>query len=89
MTEFVARAEVRSPAAAHDGFDASVFGVLAPWVRDHEVTDVFVNPSGTVWVDRGAGAQPVDGLMIPAAEARELATRLIAVGDRHVDESKP
>jgi pilus assembly protein CpaF len=82
---FVARA---AP-AVDEGFDAAVFGVLAPWVRDPAVTDVFVNPGGAVWVDRGSGGEPVAGVRLPAAEARDLAVRLIAAGDRHVDEATP
>ncbi|MEO8261827.1 MAG: TadA family conjugal transfer-associated ATPase [Pseudolysinimonas sp.] len=69
--------------------DFAVFGVLAPIVAEPAVTDVFVNPGGEVWVDRGEGAEPSTGMVIPAAEARELATRLIAAGDRHVDEATP
>jgi len=71
------------------GLDAEVFGVLGRVVRDPTVTDVFVNPDGTVWVDRGQGAVPAHGVLVPAGEARELATRLIAAGDRHVDEATP
>jgi pilus assembly protein CpaF len=71
------------------GFDVGVFGVLARWVRDDAVTDVFVNPDGTVWIDRGAGAERAEGTVIPAAESRDLAARLIAAGDRHVDEATP
>lgn len=70
-------------------FDARAFGVLAPLVRDPGVTDVFVNSDGAVWADRGAGAEPVSHLRIPPDEARELAIRLIAAGDRHVDEATP
>jgi pilus assembly protein CpaF len=70
-------------------FDDSVFGVLAPWVRDAAVTDIFVNPDGTVWVDRGAGAEAITGMVVPPAEARDLAIRLIGGGDRHVDEATP
>lgn len=70
-------------------FDTAVFGVLAPWVRDPAVTDLFVNPGGAVWVDRGTGGEPVPGMRLPAAEARDLAVRLIAAGDRHVDEATP
>ena len=69
--------------------DPAVFGVLRPLVRDTAVTDVFVNPDGTVWVDRGAGVEAVPGLVVPPGEARELAGRLIAAGDRHVDEATP
>jgi pilus assembly protein CpaF len=94
MAEFVARMGTENPRGEpapprQPSFDASVFGVLTPFVRADDVTDVFVNPSGAVWVDRGAGAEHIDGLTIPADEARDLATRLIAAGDRHVDEATP
>lgn len=92
--EFVARAtqvggQHGRAGTARREFDVSVFGVLAPWVREPEVTDVFVNPGGEVWVDRGGGAEQVAGMVIPVAEARDLATRLIAHGDRHIDEATP
>jgi pilus assembly protein CpaF len=66
-----------------------MFGVLAPLVVEPAVTDVFVNPDGAVWVDRGAGVEVVAGLSVPPGEARELAVRLIAAGERHVDEATP
>ena len=69
--------------------EAAVFGVLAPLVSESGMTDVFVNPDGQVWCDRGDGAAVAGGIRIPAEEARELAVRLIAVGGRHVDESSP
>ena len=65
------------------------FGVLEPFVSEAGVSDVFVNPDGTVWCDRGGGAEPAEGIRIPAGEARELAVRLIALGGRHVDEATP
>lgn len=84
--EFVAQAksirEMRSPV------DLRVFGALGMLLRDAAVTDVFVNPDGVVWVDRGSGAEQA-GMSIPPAEARDLAVRLIAAGDRHVDEATP
>ena len=80
----------RSAGAARERLvDFGVFGVLAPIVAEPDVTDLFVNPGGEVWVDRGAGAEPTAGMVIPPAEARDLATRLIAAGDRHVDEATP
>ena len=87
MNGFVARAVPGSGVAG--GIDAAAFGVLAPLVDDAEVTDVFVNPDGSVWVDRGSGMLPVAGVTMPAGEARELAVRLVAAGDRHVDEATP
>ena len=80
----------RATAIARDHpIDMGVFGVLGALIAEPSVTDVFVNPGGEVWVDRGAGAEAVAGMVIPAAEARDLATRLIAAGDRHVDEATP
>jgi len=65
------------------------FGVLGPLVSEAGVSDVFVNPDGTVWCDRGRGAEPADGIRIPPGEGRDLAVRLIALGGRHVDEATP
>ncbi|HEY4226503.1 MAG TPA: TadA family conjugal transfer-associated ATPase [Pseudolysinimonas sp.] len=65
------------------------FGVLGRFVSEAGVSDVFVNPDGAVWWDRGRGAERADEIRIPAGEARELAVRLIARGGRHVDEATP
>lgn len=65
------------------------FGVLGRFVSEAGVSDVFVNPDGTVWCDRGRGAELAEGIRIPAGEARDLAVRLIALGGRHVDEATP
>lgn len=67
----------------------AAFGPLGPLLADDRVTDVFLNPDGSVWVDRGGGARPESGLRVPPGEARELAVRLVASGGRHLDESKP
>jgi pilus assembly protein CpaF len=69
--------------------DVAAFGPLGPVIGDPRLTDVFVNPDGTVWCDRGAGATAEPGIHIPAGEARDLAVRLIALGGRHVDEATP
>jgi pilus assembly protein CpaF len=53
------------------------------------VTDVFLNPDGSVWTDRGGGAHAEPGVRVPAGEARELAIRLVAAGGRHLDEATP
>jgi len=84
MTAFVARG-----AGVPRGVPAAEFGPLAAVVAERGVTDVFLNGDGTVWVDRGAGSAVVDGLRVPAAAARELAVRLVALGGRHVDEASP
>ena len=63
--------------------------MLGPLVSEAGVSDVFVNPDGAVWCDRGRGAERADGIRIPPGEARDLAVRLIALGGRHVDEATP
>lgn len=64
-------------------------GPLAGVLGGPEVTDVFLNGDGSVWVDRGSGAERVDGLRVPPGEARELVVRLIAAGGRHLDDAHP
>jgi helicase/secretion neighborhood ATPase len=81
---FVARTD-----RASRGIPRGVFGPLAAFAGDPSVTDVFVNGDGTVRVDRGTGALPLDGLRIGAAAARELAVRLVGLGGRHLDEAAP
>ncbi len=63
--------------------------MLARYLADPEVTDVFVNGAHEVWVDRGGGARrhPAPGL--DEAQVRELAVRLVALGGRHLDEATP
>ncbi len=65
------------------------FGPLAAVVADPLATDVFLNPDGSVWVDRGAGVQRDPRVVVPPGEARELAVRLVSLGGRHVDEATP
>lgn len=84
MTGFVARG-----AGVSRGVPAGEFGPLAPLVAERGVTDVFLNGDGAIWADRGAGAVVVEGSRVPAAAARELAVRLVALGGRHVDEATP
>jgi pilus assembly protein CpaF len=69
--------------------EVGVFGVLGSLVSESGMTDVFVNPDGRVWCDRGDGTAVADGIRIPPDEARELAVRLIAGGGRHADEASP
>jgi pilus assembly protein CpaF len=93
VTTFVARRPGQAAAppgrpGAEGGFPAE-FGVLAPFVADASVTDVFVNGGESVWVDRGEGAVRQASLRLGEHEARELAVRLMALGGRHIDETTP
>jgi len=62
---------------------------LAPYLADPEVTDVFVNGAGGLFVDRGHGAQPVAAWRAAEEEVRALAVDLIALGGRHLDDATP
>lgn len=64
------------------------FEELAALVTDAAVTDVLVLGGVGTWVDRGAGLEAVQP-RLTEARARELATRLVALGGRHVDETTP
>jgi pilus assembly protein CpaF len=64
------------------------FAELGPFVGDPDVTDVFANGAGAVWVDRGAGPVATN-LVLDEHRLRALAVRLIALGGRHVDEASP
>jgi pilus assembly protein CpaF len=64
------------------------FEELATLVADATVTDVLVLGGVGTWVDRGAGLEAVPP-RLSEGRTRELATRLVALGGRHVDESKP
>lgn len=66
-----------------------VFGALAEHCADATVTDVFVNGAGGLFVDRGAGAEPVAGWRASEREVRDLAVALVAKGGRHLDDQSP
>lgn len=65
------------------------FGELAGPMGDPAATDVFVNGSGQVWIDRGTGLEPSAPLALGEAGLRDLAVRLIGIGGRHIDEASP
>jgi pilus assembly protein CpaF len=63
-------------------------GPLAPLLAAPEVTDVLVN-GRQVWVDRGAGLEPVGELFRDYDEVRRLAQRLAAACGRRLDDGQP
>lgn len=69
--------------------ELSGLGPLQPLVLDPHVTDIFVNAPHSVWLDRGAGPEPVDVSFDSEAALRALAVRLIAAGGRRLDDSSP
>lgn len=64
-------------------------GPLQPLALDPSVTDIFVNAPDSVWLDRGAGPEPVDVAFEDESALRALAIRLIATGGRRLDDSSP
>ena len=66
-----------APAEAPRAGDAPQLAVWGPLagLLDADVTDIFVNPDGSVWVDRGTGAHLVTGLHLAPREARDRLPR--------------
>lgn len=64
------------------------FEELAGLVSDAGVTDVLVVGGVGTWTDRGGGLEAA-APRLTEARTRELATRLVALGGRHVDETTP
>jgi pilus assembly protein CpaF len=77
------------PSAPRRLRDAEAFGPLAPYVADESVTDIFVNGSAGLFVDRGSGAERVAEWRASEREVHDLATDLVGFGGRHVDDSSP
>lgn len=67
---------------AHSALDP-----LRPLLADPDVTDVFINGTAGVFVDRGRGVEPVATVF--SGDTRALAVGLIAVGGRHLDDATP
>jgi pilus assembly protein CpaF len=101
---FVVRPRAGSPAsepAAASGLDHAVVQTevapardpalepLAGFLDDTAVTDVFVNGSDGLFLDRGAGAVRAPHWRASEAEVRELAVALIGAGGRHIDDATP
>lgn len=64
-------------------------GPLEPLLRTPGVTDVLVNGTAPVQIDRGRGAEATE-VRLPDEEAvRRLAQRLVASGGRRLDDASP
>ncbi|MFT4215568.1 MAG: TadA family conjugal transfer-associated ATPase [Micropruina sp.] len=64
-------------------------GPLEPLLALRGVTDVLVNGCQQVFLDRGVGLEPVEGVFADEDEVRRLAVRLAAAVGRRLDESSP
>ena len=77
--------------AVHDALHRDVVGAgpLEPLLRLEGVTDVLVNGSAQVWIDRGSGLE-LTGITFPDDQSvRRLAQRLAAAGGRRLDDASP
>ena len=64
--------------------ESSGAGPLEPLLAMRGVTDVLVNGHRQVFVDRGAGLEPVEGVFADEEEVRRLAVRLAAAVGRRL-----
>lgn len=64
-------------------------GVLQPLIDDPLVTDVLVNGSRGVWVDRGEGLALTEVRVGDDEAARRLAVRLAGLAGRRLDDASP
>lgn len=62
---------------------------LAPYLEDAGVTDLFINGSAGLFVDRGSGAQAAPEWRATEDDVRDLAVALIGAGGRHIDDASP
>lgn len=65
------------------------FGPLAEFCADEDITDIFVNGSSGLFVDRGRGTEVVPRWSASEREVRDLAVALVGLGGRHLDDQAP
>ncbi|MFJ4172152.1 TadA family conjugal transfer-associated ATPase [Paenarthrobacter sp. NPDC089714] len=64
-------------------------GPLQHLAHDPDVTDIFVNAPGEVWLDRGNGLERSTVRFEDEQQVRSLAARLVAAGGRRLDDGSP
>lgn len=64
-------------------------GPLLAYLDDPDITDLFINGTSGLFVDRGDGAARVPAWIAEEEDVRELAVALIGVGGRHIDDANP
>jgi pilus assembly protein CpaF len=77
--------------AVHEALRRDVLGAgpLEPLLRTPGATDVLVNGSGVVYVDRGNGLEPSEVTFPDEQAVRRLAQRLAGLGGRRLDDATP
>lgn len=69
--------------------DVLGLGPLESLAADPRVTDIAVNGSGTVWLDRGDGMVTASIRLSGPEEVRRLAVRLAGLAGRRLDDASP
>lgn len=79
-----------APATSHAREERHpVLAPFATYLDDPGVTDLFVNGSAGLFVDRGSGPARAREWRVTDEEVRDLAVALIAAGGRHIDDAAP
>ena len=64
-------------------------GPLGAHCADPRVTDLFLNGTDGLFIDRGDGSERVTGWAASEREVRDIAVALIGAGGRHLDDQSP
>ncbi|WP_124039977.1 TadA family conjugal transfer-associated ATPase [Neoactinobaculum massilliense] len=62
---------------------------LQPLLDDQTITDILINGTHGIWVDRGAGLERMDQDHMDQEEVRALAVRLAAAAGQRLDDASP
>ena len=68
---------------------SAILDPFAEFLDDAEVTDILVNGSAGLFVDRGRGAERIAAWRAAERDVRELAVAFVGLGGRHIDDATP
>lgn len=94
LGELIRRADPLLPAAAVDDAAHRIrqrlegLGPIAELLDDPAITDLMINGDGSVWTDRGSGAEP-SGITLSGADVTLLIERILAPLGRRVNPVDP
>jgi pilus assembly protein CpaF len=65
------------------------YGPIEPYLRDVDVTEIMVNGSDQIFVERAGRIHPVDGRFVDEAHLRRTIDKIVGRVGRRVDEASP